>query len=127
MGRTVHGTAADASDNDARTGRDDLAGDFAGQTWPDDRVWFARLVRRCWPIKATMAIAQYCGCPERTARNYASAHSEPPASILRDLLCGAEGHAVAVAMFRDSPPAWWCEQVRNADIGKRVTAIVKPT
>jgi hypothetical protein len=94
---------------DAKLGRDDRAGDFDGQIWPQEKVWFAQVVRRVWPVKGAMALVQYSGCPERTARNYTTAHSEPPASVLRDLLRGGEGDRVLIALLGDQPPAWFCE------------------
>lgn len=108
MGRTLTAEEFDAISSDARLCRDDSAMDFSGTIVPE-QVWFAILVRRVWPVKAAMAVAQYAKCPDRTARAYQSGDREPAASVLRDLIQGDEGDAVLRVMPRDNPPAWWAK------------------
>ena len=100
---------SDAIFSDAKSCRDDLAGDFAGQIWPDEKVRFAQDVRAAYGAKAAMAIVQYCGCPERTARNYTSAHSIPPWSVGGALLLGSEGDRFLREHMRGREPAWYRE------------------
>ncbi len=80
-------------------------GRTSGQMLP--KTWFAQLVQDLWPIKGAVAVAEYAQCPDRTARNYQGGHSEPPASILRDLLRGNEGYRVLTWIMAATPPAWW--------------------
>ena len=100
------GSTNDAIIEGAPLCRDDLAGEFDGPIVPE-RIWFALMVRRVWPVKAPMAVVQYAGCAERTARAYASADREPSASVLCDLLRGAEGDAILSDIMRHEPPAWF--------------------
>lgn len=98
---------------DARIAADEARATFieagtgqpSGQIWPKN--WFADLVQALWPVKGAVAIAQYAGCPDRTARNYQGGHSEPPASVLRDLLRGDEGYRVLAFVMHGSTVTWW--------------------
>lgn len=75
------------------------------QIWP--KTWFANLINELWPVKGAIAVTQYSGIPDRTARNYQSGHSEPPASVLRDLLRGNEGYRVLTWVMAGFTPTWW--------------------
>jgi hypothetical protein len=123
MGSTILDRDNVATTTCAKFGRDDLAGDFDGQIWPDKKVRFAQDVRRAYGPKATMAIVQYCGCPERTARNYASAHSEPPWSVGGDLLLGKEGDKFLREHFRGRTPEWFLEMETALAIKRAIEGI----
>lgn len=68
---------------------------------------FADLVKALWPVKGPAALTQYAGCPDRTARAYASGDREPPWSVFLDLLIGDEGNRVITYVMRDRDPTWW--------------------
>lgn len=97
-----------------RLATDDARATFVGApcgqetgTIVPEKVWFALLAKALWPVKAAIAIEQYAGCPDRTARAYTSGDREPPASVLRDLLRGDEGYRVLSQLMDGCPVAWW--------------------
>lgn len=69
--------------------------------------WFACLVKDLWPRKPAVALEQYAGLPDRTARAYTNGDREPSASVLRDLLRGNEGYRVLVWIMAGFTPTWW--------------------
>lgn len=99
-------------------------GDDIGPIGPD-QIWFALVVRAVWPVKGAMALVQYTGCPERTARHYQRGDREPPAAVLRDLIRGAEGYRVMDCIMRDNPPAWWINLEHHRRLGAEVERIVQ--
>ncbi len=99
----MHGTVT--GDENSASFVEANIGEPRGQIWP--KTWFAELVQALWPVKGAVAISQYAGCPDRTARNYQGGHSEPPASVLRDLLRGDEGYRVLKWIMHGVTPTWW--------------------
>jgi len=68
---------------------------------------FSDLVHDIWPVKAPAAISQYAGCPDRTARAYASGCRVPKAPVVFDLLRGREGFRFLAAIMAGSTVTWW--------------------
>lgn len=97
------------------------SGRSSGHIWP--KIWFAQLVQELWPVKGAVAISQYAGCPDRTARNYQGGHSEPPASVLRDLLRGDEGYRVLTWIMCGFTPTWWLVIQRERAVHARLKAL----
>ena len=68
---------------------------------------FVLMLRQLWPVKADMALAEYAGVRDRTARSYRNGEREPPLSVLWMLLRSREGYRVLSFIMADDPPDWW--------------------
>jgi hypothetical protein len=89
-----------------------------------DRLWLSEMVNGVWPTKAEAAIVQYHGCPVSTAWSYKRGDRVGSATVLRDLLRGAEGYIVLKFIMKDSPPDWWVNVERHRHIGEQVERTV---
>src|SRR5687767_5849759 len=99
----------------------------AGQIGPqkfshaaDAGLWFALMCRALWTVKAPAALNDLLGDrgdENRTYRRWTSGHSEPPQSILWQLLRTDEGRRVLEFIMQDDAPAWWKENERLQNIG----------
>ena len=95
---------------------------------PDDSLWFALMLRTVWPIKAEAALIQYSpNSADRSARAYKRGDRMASATVLRDLIRGAEGYRILVCIMRDDPPAWWQNLEYHRRIGAEVEKLINPT
>lgn len=92
-----------------------------GKTFP--KSWFSELVRALWPIKGAVAVEEYTGVSDRTARNYQSAHSEPPGSVVCNLLRGNEGYRVLSWIMVGAAPTWWVNVHADMHMAKEYRAL----
>lgn len=92
-------------DENAATSFEETDGHPNGHVWP--KAWFATAIRSLWPVKGAVAVEQYAGVPDRTARNYQSGHSDPSGAVICNLLRGNEGYRVLVWIMAGSTTTWW--------------------
>jgi len=92
-------------DENSATSFEETVGRPRGQIWP--KAWFAALIRDLWPVKGAVAVEQYAGVPDRTARNYQSGHSDPSGAVICNLLRGDEGYRVLTWIMGGSTTTWW--------------------
>lgn len=75
--------------------------------------WFSALAERLWPSKAAAALDHLTSADLRQCYRYASGRHQPPATLLVELLRGADGERVLDDLMRGSKAAWWADLDRD--------------
>lgn len=114
------GTNANAAAEESLRNTTEKSGVKKNGTIIPDHNWFGLMARKLWKFTAAKDLFFLLGGErtDRTCRAWASADSEPAASILVALLRTADGAAILDHVMADCQVAWWQARLRDRAIAE---------